>query len=113
MKVVINRCYGGFSLSDEAKELYLKKKDLKFSKEKSQYFSLVGYEYNVEGNEHWYERDIERNDPVLVEVVEQLGDKANGSCAELDVIEIPDDVDYVVEEYDGKEWIAEVHRTWR
>ena len=112
MKVVINRCYGGFSLSDEAKELYLKKKDLKYNKEKGQYFSLTGYDYNVEGYDFWYERDIARDDPFLVEVVQELGDKANGRCAELDVIEIPDGVDYEVQEYDGKEWIAERHRTW-
>ena len=112
MKVVINRCYGGFSLSDEAKELYLNKKELKFTKEKGEYFSLCGYDYIIEGQEHWYDRDIERHDPILVEVVEELGDKANGRCAELDVIEIPDGVDYEVQEYDGKEWIAERHRTW-
>ena len=73
---------------------------------------MTGYDYNVEGYEYWYEREIERHDPILVEVVQELGDKANGRCAELDVIEIPDGVDYEVEEYDGKEWIAEVHRTW-
>ena len=26
---------------------------------------------------------------------------------------IPDDVEWYVEEYDGIEWVAEVHRTWR
>jgi hypothetical protein len=112
MKVVINRCYGGFSLSGEAIELYLKKKDLKFTKEKGEYFSLIGYDYHVEGDELWYDHTLARHDPILVQVVEELGDKANGRCAELDVIEIPDDVDYEVEEYDGKEWIAERHRTW-
>jgi hypothetical protein len=28
------------------------------------------------------------------------------------VIEIPDDVEWEVEEYDGLEWVAEKHRTW-
>lgn len=112
MKVVLNSCYGGFSLSEEGKELYLNKKGLKFTKEKSQYFSLVGYEYHVEGNEHWYERDIARDDPVLVQVVEELGQKSFGSYAELRVVEIPDGVEWEVEEYDGKEWVAEKHRTW-
>jgi hypothetical protein len=112
MKIVINRCYGGFSLSDEAIELYLNKKGMKYRKEKGQHFSFMGYDYVVEGHENWYERDIERNDPVLVEIVEQLGKKANGSYADLDIVEIPDGVNYVVEEYDGKEWVAEQHRTW-
>lgn len=112
MKIVINSCYGGFSLSEEAIELYLTKKGLEFSKEKSEFFSLVGYNYIVKDQEHWYDRDIERNDSVLVEVVEVLGEKANGRCADLKVVEIPDGVDWQVEEYDGNEWVAEVHRTW-
>ena len=112
MKVVINRCYGGFSLSDEAIELYLNKKGWKFTKEKSEYFSLCGYDYIIEGQEHWYDRDIERHDPVLVEVVQELGAKAGGKFSDLNVVEVPDGVNYVVEEYDGKEWVAEVHRTW-
>jgi hypothetical protein len=36
----------------------------------------------------------------------------NGDFAELKVVEIPDDVQWQIEEYDGKEWIAEKHRTW-
>ena len=53
-----------------------------------------------------------RNDSVLVEVVETLGDKASGKYSELKVVEIPDDVtDWRIEEYDGWEHIAE-GRTW-
>jgi hypothetical protein len=48
----------------------------------------------------------------LVQIVEELGEKANGFAAELKVVEIPEDVEYTVEEYDGIEWVAEVHRTW-
>ena len=32
--------------------------------------------------------------------------------AQLKIVEIPDDVKWIVEEYDGIELIAEVHRTW-
>jgi hypothetical protein len=56
---------------------------------------------------------IPRHHAELVRVVEEMGDKASGSCAELAVVEIPDGVEYVIEEYDGNEHIAEVHRTWR
>jgi hypothetical protein len=28
------------------------------------------------------------------------------------VVQLPADVDWIVEEYDGQEWIAERHRTW-
>lgn len=54
----------------------------------------------------------ERNDPKLVKAVETLGDDAGGSFSQLRVIEIPDDVDWEICEYDGMEWIAEKHRTW-
>ncbi len=31
----------------------------------------------------------------------------------MQIVEIPDDVDWEVMEYDGMEHIAEKHRTWR
>ena len=57
-------------------------------------------------------RPEDRTDPLLIQVVEELGDEASGSCAELRIIEIPDGIDYEIDEYDGREHIAEVHRTW-
>lgn len=57
-------------------------------------------------------RDIERNDPDLVAVVEQLGDRASGQFSALVVVEIPDDVQWEIAEYDGLEHVAEKHRTW-
>jgi hypothetical protein len=59
------------------------------------------------------DRDVERDDPYLVKVVQQLGSKANGRHSDLKVVEIPADVDWIIEEYDGAEWIAEKHRTWK
>ncbi len=47
-----------------------------------------------------------------MECVETLGEKSNGACAELKIVEIPDNVEYSIEEYDGNEHIAEVHRIW-
>lgn len=57
-------------------------------------------------------REIQRDHPELIRIIEEMGDKANGACAELSVTEIPDGVDWQIEEYDGREWIAEKHRTW-
>jgi hypothetical protein len=48
----------------------------------------------------------------LIEVIEELGDAANGDCAELAIVEIPDDVEWEISEYDGREHVAEKHRTW-
>ena len=57
--------------------------------------------------------DIERNCPILLKVVEELGKEANGRFSDLKIVEIPDGVDWEIKEYDGWEHIAEKHRTWR
>ena len=101
-KVVYNECYGGFSLSDEAIELYLNLKGLKYKKIKHQF----GPSYDVEGIKHFYERrDIARDDPILVQVVERLGIKANGPCAKLCIEDLPKGTLYRITEYDGYESI--------
>ncbi len=55
---------------------------------------------------------IPRDDERLVRVVEELGEKANGHAAELKVVAIPDDVQWVIAKVDGVEQVSEVHRTW-
>ena len=141
MDIVINACYGGFSLSDKAEDLYAEKSgfDLfrytqtkykhehgvaeytKMPKGKDcgmfahTYTSDQGdsfAEYPDEGS-YWSSREIDRTDKILIEVVRELGSEvASGSCAKLEIIEIPDGVDYEISEYDGIEHIAESHRTW-
>jgi hypothetical protein len=91
-RIVINDCYGGFGLSDAALEMYKK---------------LAGI-----SDLDFYSRDIPRDDPYLVKIVKEMGSLANGSCANLKIVEVPGDVDWIVSEYDGAEWIAEKHRTW-
>lgn len=44
-----------------------------------------------------------REDQIMAEVVEELGYDANGQSAKLVVIEIPDGIKYLIEEYDGIE----------
>jgi hypothetical protein len=56
--------------------------------------------------------DISRHDPMLIQVIEQMGSNANGACSSLKIVNIPDDVEYEISEYDGNEHIAEKHRTW-
>lgn len=92
-RIVINDCYGGFSLSDDAVALY------------RAYANLT--------EKHFYSRDVRRDDPILLKVIDQLGAKyCSGSCANLKVVEIPDGVEWEIKEYDGDEHVAEVHRTW-
>ena len=113
MKIVINKCYGGFGLSEEAVLLYAKKKGLNLIIERNKGLKLNHYYLNEKKDGNYFcERDIQRNDPILVQVVKELGVKANGSCSELKIVEIPDDVEWIIEEYDGKEWVSEDHRRW-
>lgn len=51
----------------------------------------------------WYERDVVRHDPILVQVVEELGEKANGNYADLRIAEV--DGLYRIDEYDGAEGV--------
>jgi len=91
-RIVINDCYGGFGLSDRALAEYKK---------------LAGITA-----EDFYDRDIARDDPYLIKVVKEMGMNANGKFSNLKIVEIPADVEWIVQEYDGAEWVAEVHRTW-
>jgi hypothetical protein len=63
-------------------------------------------------NQVWSDRDLARDDPVLIQVVRELGTQANAPVAKLKIVEIPASVEWQIEEYDGKEWVAERHRTW-
>lgn len=93
MKIVINAKYGGFGLSETAIGLYKAKKNITDDE-----FSLC---------------EIDRNDPLLVEIVEKLSDDANDKYSKLKIVEIPDDVKcWEIVEYDGWEHVAECHRKW-
>ena len=108
MKVVINTCHGGFGLSDAAVMRYANLAGIDLVGEDSSW----GRQYYHNGD-YWNYCGIERNDPLLVQVVEELGAAANDKYADLKVVEIPDGIAWYVDEYDGDEWVAEQHRTWR
>lgn len=136
MKIVINKCFGGFGLSYKACKEYLKRqgkecfcyKQTKFKHsegcdefqltDKGRMFhitvtkNLGDVTNNIPDDVHFFDDDIKRTDPDLIAVVEELGEEANGDCAELSVIEIPDDVEYDINDYDGIESVHEIHRVW-
>ena len=98
-----------------AKAFYIPNPD-EYLKESKKWHEMTGEE-KTKHNERYSEvsfsaRDLKRNDPILVKVVEELGEKANGRCAQLKIVEVPDDIEWQVEEYDGNEHVAEVHQTW-
>lgn len=136
-KIAINVKYGGFGLSDEALILYAQKKgltlyryyipsvrekiyhkvDLHFLGDESGWhtmFSTKDCGPTATSQElEWFDTyNIERDDSDLIAVIEQLGESANGRSACLKIVEIPDDVQWRIEDYDGLEHIAEIHRTW-
>lgn len=53
-----------------------------------------------------------RTDCLLIETVETLQELSFGDHARLKVIEIPDDVEWEINEYNGAEVIREVSRVW-
>ena len=75
-------------------------------------YSSFYLDNSKEEKEYIWDLDIKRNDPALVEVVEELGEKANGKYSDLKIVEIPDNVEWHIAEYDGREHVAENHRTW-
>jgi hypothetical protein len=119
MKIAINRNFGGFSLSDQAFEALLVRKNIAFDIVNTEK-AWIGNDYYLAGRPHTnetyisnYEVYSQRNDPDLIAVIEQLGKAANGKYANIKIVEIPDDVDWHIVEYDGREHVAEAHRTWQ
>jgi hypothetical protein len=93
-RIVINRCYGGFGLSNQAAKRY---RELAWIPEEELFWTY----------------DIPRDSKILLQVIDELGvEKASGPHAELKVIEVPEGVKWHIGEYDGMEWIAEDHRQW-
>lgn len=147
MKIVINKCYGGFSLSPRAVARLAELRGqtayfIPFKGETpvpvSQLSSIFWSAYNTPtptknpSGPEWTKMSLEerkahnaktsvefidtcrdnRADPLLVQVVEEMGDAASGDLSELKIVEVPDGVEYELEEYDGMESIHEKHRVW-
>ena len=97
-KIVINACFGGFGLSDEAIAMLRERKGI------------------AAGERTTYADELGRDDADLIAVVEALGTKkASGRYANLKVVEVPmwlQEKGWHIEEYDGSEHIAEDHQTW-
>jgi len=86
MKVVYSATYGGFGLSDKARDRYKE----------------------LTGNNAPADYDIERTDIALVQVVEELGAKASGDYAHLVIRDLPKGTKYYIDEYDGSESVITI-----
>lgn len=111
-QIVINRCHGGFGLSDAAVELYAQLVGITLVSAGSSFGSTNYYRDRISNANYFSSGNIPRDCSHLVQVVEQLGEAANTRYSTLKVVEVPDDVEWQIEEYDGLEWVSEAHRTW-
>ncbi|AEC53177.1 hypothetical protein SCRM01_231 [Synechococcus phage S-CRM01] len=97
-EVVVNRCYGGFGLSNDACDRLVE-------------LGYTGLKRNPNYGKHSWEpkyygdTNIDRHHPLLVQVVRELGKKANGECAQLEIDKVYGL--YRIKEYDGMESIVE------
>jgi hypothetical protein len=131
MKLVINRCFGGFGLSDLAYErlgqlgIPIKKQgsqeadeeviiDRELTPPGEDASNDIYWKYKGPHSERYWDSFTgeSRTHPLVIQVVQELGKAANGRCADLEVVEIPDGIEYTIEDYDGNEHVAEKHRTW-
>lgn len=87
-EVVINVRFGGFGISREAEDAYISKTGS-----------------NVEDLELYLER--RRDDPVFVQIVKELGNRADDEHSRLKIVRIPAQYArfYQIDEYDGLESI--------
>jgi hypothetical protein len=130
-KVVYNACFGGFGLSREAIQRYWEIKGqqiwIEDDKERpaldhfttwlvppeerlevkryEEFYAMTKEEFiaynKARSAQTWYPDGVDRHDPALVQVVEELGNKANGNYAELRIAEVSGP--YRIGEYDGSE----------
>ena len=133
VKVAINKCHGGFSLSPKAlhrlacrqgKSCYFF--TYRYYDGKKTYTPVNGYPEGLFWvassskeltTENYSETTLDqrpenRSDPDLIAVIEELGEDANGKCSEIEIVKVPADVKWEIEEYDGMEHASEVHRVW-
>jgi hypothetical protein len=101
MKIVVNKCYGGFSVS---KDVY---------DELSIPWDGYGYISNDELGIDSENFTAYRADSRLIKAIEKVGlKKASGALADLVIVNIPNNIDWYIDDYDGIETIHEDHRSW-
>ena len=87
MKVLYNTCYGGFNFSERFVDEFNKRHPDRPKKLES-----------------WHD---ERTDPDVIALFEEKGSAwSSGVCSNLDMEEIPDDVEFRIREYDGMESVS-------
>jgi len=109
MKILLNRSHGALNLSRAASlELGLPWDDAETS-----YLSSNGALTNAALGIDSPDPTACRYDPRVIAAVEKIGlEESAGRYVELLIVEIPDDIEWEIWDYDGKESIHEKHRFW-
>lgn len=110
--IIINSGYGSFCVSHKAfmRLRNLGQPDALNELDKGEYWPKAAAPNEPSLNQ--CVKLIPRDDAKLIQVIKELGDEANGHATQLELIEIPDNVLWVIEKRDGLEHVSEQHRTW-
>lgn len=109
-EVVINSCAGIFDLSQEALIKYVRRKNIRLHVTRNQrylVYHLKDKSDRKDEDDSLFEldKDIARDDPDLVYLVKDMGDKVNTNYSSLKIVQIPDGMNFEIECDDGKETI--------
>jgi len=86
-KIVLNDDYGGFALSREAFQR-LRELGCQAAIAEPDYGEPEGFGVRKPGLYEAFCRDIDRRDPLLIQVVEEMGPRASGPLASLRIVEL-------------------------
>ena len=113
MKLVINTCYGGFSLSEDAVRIYLKRKGQQVFIDRHATYNVYYTHPDMKNTDYFSQYGIRRDDPILISLIEDYrSESISGRGSHLAIVDIPDDVvNWSIYEAEGVEWIAE-GRMW-
>ena len=104
-KVVINKCYGGFSVSQDLIE------ELGFNKD-----NFIKHSHYLDNKDFGIDSEdylAYRASPKLIKAIKKIGlIESGGGFAELQIVTIPSDIDWHIDNYDGMESLHEEHRSW-
>lgn len=91
-EVAINNCQGGVFLITNAQRIR---------------YNQLAREYNAPQLRNSHEVPwVKRDDWILIKSIKDF------PCDDISIVEIPGDIEWTIEEYDGIEWVEEKHRTW-
>ena len=90
IKIAINTIYGGFALSRLAEDRYKE---------------LTGEEIDL--------YNIQRDDKALIQAIEEFGELAGGAYTAIRIVEVPEDTNWAILDFDGLEIVVDEDRVWR